>query len=64
MRPKSNLDMRMPLFFKLWFAFVACIALTIMGGTFYVLFQVVKAGPEGIGREIGAFVKSVKDASQ
>jgi len=54
----------MPLFFKLWFAFVACIALTIMGGTFYVLFQVVKAGPEGIGREIGAFVKSVKDASQ
>lgn len=60
----NGLDMRAPIFFKIWFAFVGLLALSIMAGTFYVLFQVAKAGPEGIGREVGSFIKGVKDGSQ
>lgn len=56
--------MGMPLGFKIWFGFVGLLAMSIMAGTFYVLFQVVKAGPEGIGREVGSFIKGVKDGSQ
>jgi len=56
--------MRTPIFFKVWFAFVGLLAISIMDGTFYVLFQAVKAGPEGVGREVGSFIKGVKDGSQ
>jgi hypothetical protein len=60
---RNGPNLGMPLFFKLWFAFVGTIVLTITGGMFYFLFLVAKAGPEGIGREVGSFVKALKDAS-
>lgn len=56
--------MKTPLFFKLWFAFVGSLALSIMGGTIYVLVSVVQAGPEGIGRQVGAVVKGFNEAAK
>ena len=64
MRPRSRIEMGIPLGFKIWFGLVGLVALSIMAGTVYVMLQVVKAGPEGIGRQVGAFAKAVKDASQ
>lgn len=54
----------MPLFFKLWFAFIFCIILTIMGATGYVAYSALQAGPEGLGRAIGSVIKGVNDASR
>lgn len=53
--------MRMPLFFKLWFAFVACIAVTLIGATLYLGAMAISAGPEGLGRAIGAVLKGIDD---
>ena len=64
MRPRSRIEMGIPLGFKIWFGLVGLVVLSIFAGTVYFLAQVVKAGPEGIGREVGSFIKVVKDASQ
>ena len=53
-----------PLFFKLWFAFVALLALTIIGGVAYVLVSVASHGPEGIGREVGRFIRGIEDGQR
>lgn len=52
-----------PLFFKLWFALVATVAVGIIAGTVWVGVQVVQAGPEGVGRTIGAVVHGFNEAS-
>ena len=53
----------MPLFFKLWFAFVAVVAVSIIAGTVWVGVQVVETGPEGIGKMIGTAVHGFNEAS-
>ena len=62
MRQKGTFDMRTPIFFKIWFGFVALLALSIMGGMVYALVLVVQAGPKGIGQQIGAVVKGYNEA--
>jgi hypothetical protein len=53
-----------PLFFKLWFAFVALLALSIIGGVAYVLVSVASHGPEGLGREVGHFLRGIKEGQR
>lgn len=53
-----------PLFFKLWFGFVALIAVSIISGTFYFGYLALKAGPEGIGTAVGQIVKSYNESSK
>ena len=50
-----------PIFFKMWFAFVATVAIAIMVGTIYFGAQVISAGPEGVGRAIGSVLKGIDD---
>jgi hypothetical protein len=50
-----------PIFFKLWFAFVALIAISIMGATVYAGVSVLQAGPEGIGKAIGSVIKGIDE---
>lgn len=50
-----------PLFFKIWFVFVASLAVTIIAGVAYLGISVIQSGPEGVGREIGKIVKSYRE---
>lgn len=51
---------RFPLFFKLWFAFVAILALSIIGLTIWGGFQVVN-DPAAIGRVAGQIVSGFQE---
>lgn len=55
---------RLPIFFKLWFAFVAVCGIGVIGGFIYLLAAVIEAGPEGIGAELGRAVKAFNEAAQ
>lgn len=60
---RSNLQRpSIPLFFKLWFGFIALIAVTIIGSAIYLGAQAISAGPEGIGRAIGSVIKGIDEA--
>jgi uncharacterized membrane protein YczE len=50
-----------PLFFKLWFAFVALTIIGIFGTGIYLAASIISSGPDGIGRAIGQFIKSVDE---
>jgi len=50
----------MPLFFKLWFAFVALLAVSMFAAIGYVLVSIVQMGPEGIGRAVGSVISSAE----
>jgi hypothetical protein len=50
-----------PLFFKLWFGFIAALAICIVLGVGYVVYTVANAGDEGIGRSIGRVIKGIED---
>lgn len=52
MRDRSGI----PFFFKLWFAFVAILALTIMAGSLYFIYVLV-SNPEAIGEYVGLIAK-------
>jgi hypothetical protein len=54
----------MPLFFKLWFAFVALLIAAIISGWLYMIASVVSQGPEGIGREVGRFLRGVEEGQR
>ena len=64
MKRSDPFDMRTPIWFKLWFAFVFFLIVCIVGSVGYVLMQVAKAGPEGIGRQIGAVIKGINDGQK
>ncbi len=53
-----------PMFFKLWFAFFALLALSIIGGVAYVLVSVVSHGPQGLGREVGHFLRGIEEGQR
>lgn len=59
---KRHFDPGIPLFFKLWFGFVACLAISVFIGFGYFIFSVASAGPEGIGKSIGAVVRGFEEA--
>ena len=50
-----------PIFFKLWFGFIALLAVGMIGAMIWLAAQIVSAGPEGIGREVGRFIKGIDD---
>lgn len=52
---------KLPLFFKLWVGFVAMFVILTFIGTGYVIYGIAQAGPDGIGREIGRFIKGVDE---
>lgn len=58
---RDRFDPGFPLFFKLWFGFVAGLAVLMIASVVYVTAQVVSAGPEGWGRVIGTILKSVEE---
>lgn len=53
----------MPLFFKLWFAFVAILVASIFGGVIYV-FVSVGSDPAVIGRIAGEMVSGFKEVTE
>lgn len=57
-------NMGTPLWFKIWFGLVGLVALSIMAGTVWFLVQVIHAGPEGIGRQIGAVFKGFQEGQR
>lgn len=61
MKRNDHFTMRTPLFFKLWFGFVVSCIIAVFFVTGYLLFTVASAGPEGIGRAIGAIVKGIDE---
>lgn len=61
MKPYRLQEPKMPLFFKLWFTFVALLVVSIFAGTVYVIGSALQAGPEGLGRAIGAVIKGIDD---
>lgn len=58
---RSNSAFETPLFFKLWFAFVAGCIICLFAGMIYVGTQAVSAGPEGVGRTIGGVIKGIDE---
>lgn len=61
---RSNIDPhRTPLFFKLWFGFIATMILAGFAFFIYLGVQVVQAGPEGVGQTIGAIVRGFNEAA-
>ncbi len=56
MRSRFDDRMKMPLFFKLWFAFVAALALCVFGSVFTVLYTVA-TDPAIIGRSAGKIIQ-------
>lgn len=52
-----------PLFFKLWFGFIALIMLSIIGGYIFMAYQLASLGPEGVGHFIGSFLHAIKDSA-
>ncbi|KAA0572228.1 hypothetical protein FZ983_32170 [Azospirillum sp. B21] len=50
-----------PLFFKLWFAFVAALALSIIGAAVYAAITIT---PADVGRTIGSAVHAFEEARQ
>lgn len=61
---RNNFEMKTPLFFRVWFAFVGLVIASIIGTTIYVAVSIVQAGPEGIGKAVGSIVKSYNDAAK
>jgi len=53
---------RIPLFFKLWFGFVALLALSILAGMIYVVVT-VGSDPAILGRMVGEIVSGFREAS-
>lgn len=55
------------LFFKIWFAFVAVLAVTMVGGMIFAGYLVIDAAwgtsLEDVGAAIGRFVKSYREAA-
>mgnify|MGYP001055550380 CR=1 FL=1 len=66
MRTRQNAShgSRTPLFFKLWFAFIALLVATIFGGVLYVMVLAISHGPEGIGREVGLFLRGIEEGQR
>lgn len=66
MRTRQNIPNRptTPLFFKVWFAFIALLIATIFGGVFYVIVLAISHGPEGIGREVGHFLRGIEEGQR
>jgi hypothetical protein len=56
-------DHSMPLFFKLWFGFVALIAVSMIGLT-VALVITMAADPAGMGRFAGEIVRGFDEARQ
>lgn len=54
---------RIPVFFKLWFAFVMLLALVIIGGQIW-LGATILTSPDTVGRFIGEIVDGFEDARQ
>lgn len=52
-----------PVFFKLWFAFVALLALTIIGGTAYAVVTIATQ-PELLGQAAGKVVSGFRETSK
>ena len=52
----------MPLFFKIWFAFVATVAVSIMAFVVWLIISVADAGPEGIGSALGTAFRAFNEA--
>lgn len=46
----------LPLVFKLWFGFVACLALSIIGAVIYFVVSLISLGPDGMARSVGQAV--------
>lgn len=55
---------RMPLFFKIWFGFIACLMVAGIGGGVAVVMNLADAGPEGIGRVVGTFARGFNETSR
>lgn len=64
MMNKKNDIFEIPLFFKLWFAFIAFIVICIISGTFYIGYSAIKAGPEGVGTYVGQIIKSYNESAK
>lgn len=54
---------RIPLFFKLWFAFVALMAISILGLIVYVVVSVA-SDPAMLGRIAGEVISGFNEASK
>lgn len=61
---KDFLSPKFPLWFKIWFGAIAAFVVCWFLAAGYLLSQVVAAGPEGIGREIGALLKGIDQGRQ
>jgi hypothetical protein len=59
MRNRNTFDPGFPLFMKVWFAFIAFLAISMLASVAYFASQIVSAGPEGIGHAIGSIVKGI-----
>ena len=57
----KSTDSGIPLFFKLWFAFCAILALSIFALALYLLYTVA-ADPQGLGRFLGEIVQGYSSA--
>jgi hypothetical protein len=53
---------KIPLFFKIWFVFVALLCATVFAGVALTVINVLNAGPEGIGQAAGAFVRAFNES--
>jgi hypothetical protein len=60
MKPYRLQEPKMPLFFKLWFAFIAILVVSTFAATGYVLVSIAQMGPEGIGRAVGSIIGSAE----
>ena len=56
----------MPTFFKLWFAFVFCVALAILGVQVFIGVKIfsMAGNPEAMGGYVGQVVKGFNEASK
>jgi hypothetical protein len=61
---RNHDHMKMPLFFKLWFAFIATLVLCVFGAVGWTFFQVVQAGPEGLAKVVGSAVRAYHEEAR
>jgi hypothetical protein len=54
----------LPLFFKVWFAFIACLVGAGFVGLGFLVHGAVSAGPEGLGRAVGSVLKGIEQGRQ
>jgi hypothetical protein len=61
---RNNAFGRIPIFFKIWFGFVALVMVAILGFGAWAVTGLVNAGPDAIGRAAGQAMRAYNETAR